>query len=514
MKSLNPVIRLLSVSTIALTMFACSDGSDTARQAGDPGTGSVSLLLTDKPADPDDFLSVNATIEMVTLIGDDDSDDDDSDDDSDSSDDSDDSDNPDGGHVVIYDGPSTVIDLLRLRHDSIPLSYADDIPAGEYCKIRLTLSDLELVLADDTPDDPTDNETFHPKLPGNGKIDIKVRDCIELNDGDDITLEIDIDAGKSIHIVGNGKGYNFRPVIFVNKVDDDYKPRLVRLDGIFTEHDDDSLLLCDAVPVHNDDSDACAEIHLNDDTALFDNIDQDGAAVPLAELFDDSLLGETISVVGWPRRGDDDHDDDDHVMELNALVIQLGDFLQLEGNAASDADSNSFSMDLADGSPISTDSPLLVALQADGIDYKGTRIVSKSGDLLDSSDIVIPLALKVIGVLEVLSGSDDMLKAALIIVDMDSMDDSSQVSGIVTEVLGEDFRIDPDEDTVCGVTTDDLLVIQDDDADILTVTITDDDSSITAGGDIMLDAEVGLNGECDDNGFEADSIVIVNDLRS
>ena len=82
--------------------------------------------------------------------------------------------------------------------------------------LGLTLSDLELVLADDTPDDASDNETYHPHLPGNGKLDLVARRCFDVEPGQVRTLQIDMDAGKSIHVVRNKKNrFNFRPVVFV-----------------------------------------------------------------------------------------------------------------------------------------------------------------------------------------------------------------------------------------------------------------------------------------------------------
>ncbi|MEW8365957.1 MAG: DUF4382 domain-containing protein, partial [Candidatus Thiodiazotropha taylori] len=134
---MKPISTLLSPIALALSLtialISCGGGgssdssatSDDTNSSTTQSTGTVGILLTDKPADPDLFLSINATIEQVELLG------------------------PEGEEsVVLYaDAPQTV-DLLRLRNESIPFTFRDDVPVGSYCKIRLTLSDLELVLVD------------------------------------------------------------------------------------------------------------------------------------------------------------------------------------------------------------------------------------------------------------------------------------------------------------------------------------------------------------------------------
>ena len=87
------------------------------------------------------------------------------------------------------------------------------------------------MLADDTPGDPTDNETYHPKRPGNGKLDLVARDCFNVGPGETVTLQVDVDGGNSIHIVANKKGFNFRPVVFVDVLNQGFASKLVRVEG-------------------------------------------------------------------------------------------------------------------------------------------------------------------------------------------------------------------------------------------------------------------------------------------
>lgn len=535
-----------------LSLFGCGGGSSTDTTADVPSTqstqptpsiaarsGAVGILLTDKPADPSDFTSINATISRVELIG------------ADSDE-----------KVIIYSGDPKTVDLLRLKNESIPFSFRDDVPAGTYCKIRLILDDLELVLADETPDDSSDNETYHPHLPGNGKLDLLARDCFTVEAGKVVTLQIDMDAGNSIHVVENKKGYNFRPVIFVDVLDHDFEGKLVRLEGEITEVDavNHTLLLCGALPVYKSQEMKCARIYLGEDSAFFDNQKHAGDPRPLSELLIDDRIGMTVTVVGWTRPlvlpkddvsisgrhfeedeclrmhrdlDEDEHDDDcdersedsssdeKHVdddipmddkqplMALNALVVELGDFLQLEGLVATDADEQGFDMEVTTG-PIVIKDTLAVALQAGDPGVNGTRIVSRSGKLLDHTQLIKLRAISVDGVLEISGGSDDLLKAALIIVDT-GMDGKDQVTGTVLTVGIDSFTLSP-VGMACGFSGD-LVVSVDDETEYLTVTITDDKSEIMPGGMVKAGQEVGLGGVCENGGYSADNIVIVDDQR-
>ncbi len=534
-----------------LSLFGCGGGgSETAAEVASiqstPPTssivaksGAVGILLTDKPADPSQFTSINATIARVELI-------------------SADSDEK----VTIYSGDPKTVDLLRLKNESMPFSFRDDVPAGTYCKIRLILDDLELVLTDKTPKDSSDNDTYHPKLPGNGKLDLLARDCFTVEPGKVVTLQIDMDAGNSIHVVENKKGFNFRPVIYVDVLDQDFEGKLVRLDGEISEVDsvNNHLLLCGALPVYGSQEKKCARVFLGEDSAFFDNQKHAGEPRPVSELLIDERVGMAVSVVGWIRpltfpkddveiterhtkkdkclshkrhKDDDESDDcddqseddssddeqgDDNdspidnqrpLMALNALVVELGDFLQLEGLVATDADKQGFDMEVTSG-PIIIKDTLAVALQTADPGVNGTRIVSKSGRLLDHTLLTELRPISVDGVLELSGGSDDQLKAALIIVDM-GKEGKEQVTGTVLTVGIDSFTLSP-AGMACGFSGD-LVVSVNDETEYLTVTITEDNSEIMPGGVVEAGQEIGLSGVCENDGYSADNVVIVDDQR-
>ncbi len=498
MRSIRQLIVLLCGLGLTAVLVSCG-GSGSGDSADNiQGKGTVGILLTDMPADPALFESINASIAKVELMG-----------------------SEENGRVTLYSGEIKTFDLLRLRNEAIPLAFKDDVPAGIYCKIRLTLSDLELVLTEDAIQNSGYEETYHPKLPGNGKLDLVVRDCFNVVADEVVTLQVDMDMSNSFHIVGNNNGFNFRPVIFVDVLNEAFDSKLVRLTGKITRIDKDkqSLLLCEAIPSENMDNEGCVKVHFGGDSAFFDNLNNNGTPHPLDDLLVDTNLYTELTVVGWPKLGDD-HDAEDKnsyyypLMQLDALVAELGAFLQVEGSVAVSADPDNpvgFSMNVSPGNPIITDEFLAVMFQPGGSDFNGTRIVSKSGELLAPADVKEPLPVQVDGVLQL--GSSAILKAALVIIDKSTLD-AEQVTGITTSPVDVDtntITVNPDSPTVCGIPIDSLLVKLADDLKILTVTITENSSVIAPGGELDVGQTVGMNGTCGSDGYYTDNVVIVDD---
>jgi hypothetical protein len=542
-KVTQQIFFLILAAVTATTLLSCSSGGDSAAGTSTLGTGTVGVLLTDKPADPSLFESINASIQRVELLGGDDN------------------------KIVLYSGAAKTYDLLSLKNESVPFTFKDGVPVGTYCKIRLILSDLELVLADDTPDNPDDNETYHPRLPGNGKLDLVARDCFYVGAGLTVTLQLDIDAGNSIHIVANKKGFNFRPVVFVDVLSQKFEPRLVRLEGEIISIDDqqNTLLLCDAIPTQQMNSEGCVDIKLGNESAYFDNVTYNGTPRPLSELLDPGMVGEIITVVGLPQYSVPPYADVeipeghypppgecklwninlepgeqappgdcaelamqvsdtliliDHegvvkdiyypLMSVDALAVEYGQFLQLSGNVATNADNAGFDMAVSSGSPVITSENLAVEFQSGDVDVNGTRIVSKTGELLQPADVIVPLGVQADGVLEVVSGVDPVLHAALLILDTDSVG-TEQVTGTVLSVDTDSITIAPENDTVCGVATSELYVTLSPDLDILTVIITEGGSDIIPGGTVMVGQTVGMNGVCEGGDYVTDNLVIIDD---
>jgi len=121
------------ILTSAFLISSCGGGSsaDTA-----PATGTVLLLLTDAPAD--DLSAIYLEVTEATLIG-------------------------GNGQQTIFSG-NKIINLLDLSNFNEPIAFGE-VLAGDYTKIRLQISSLELVEKD------TEKRTFL-RLPANGKIDL------------------------------------------------------------------------------------------------------------------------------------------------------------------------------------------------------------------------------------------------------------------------------------------------------------------------------------------------------
>jgi hypothetical protein len=311
----------------------------------------------------------------------------------------------------------------------------------------------------------------------------------------------------------------------------------------------------------------CVDIHLGDNAAFFDNVEYSGSPRPVTELLADDKLGEQVTVVGWPRYwvkpyidvevpeghypplGEcklwninleagqqlppDDCDElsknvsDDNIlvthdgvvknhhhplMVVDALVVEWGEFLQIAGQIATDADPAGFNMTVSSGGPVITSDALAVLFQQGDPGVNGTRVVSRSGDLLLPTQVVVPLPVQVDGTLELITGSDPLLKAALVIVDRDTLG-TEQVTGTILTVGTGTFTLAPDAEIVCGVATSQFVVDLTPDADMLTVTITNSGSEITPGGVLEVGQAVGMNGRCEASGYQTDNVVIVDDQR-
>jgi hypothetical protein len=487
---------IISLVTALVSCGGSGGGSTDADQV--QGKGTVGILLTDKPADPAMFDAIIASIIKVELFG-----------------------SEENGRVTLYSGEPKEFDLLRLRNESIPLAFKDDVPAGKYCKIRLILKELELVLTDETSE--------FPHLPGNGKLDLVVRNCFNVVGGEVLTLQVDMDMGNSIHIVEkpnclnnvNKSCFNFRPVIFVDVMSHDFDSKLVRLDGVITAINtkQKTLLLCDALPNQHMDNLGCVKVYFGPDSAFFDsNSPWDGAPRAISELLVEGNLNMKLTIVGWARSWNNaDYVDDKPteyypLLQLDALVAELGEFLIVEGTVAADANDKGFPMTVSSGGPVKIDSTLAVMYQTGKTDdINGTRIVSKSGVLLALDDAKKYLPTQVDGTLDLTKGIDPILQAALVILDKGALG-VEQVSGTILDVYTDSLLLDPEADTVCGVAGP-VTVGLSNDLEILTVTITDDSAEIVPGGILKAGQTAGMNGNCAGIDYQTDNVVIVIDKR-
>jgi len=401
------VTRLLSIFLLSLVfavVAGCSSGDSADPSNTASGTGSVALLLTDAPSDI--FKEINITVIKAEIIS-------------------------DNGRVTVFQGKRT-FNLLNLT-DARIFAIREGVPSGTYNKIRLTLTDIELVDYNGT-DNPADDAIYHPKLPGNGKLDLNPRGSFNVVAGGTLVIQIDMDANKSIHIVkkGNKDEYNFRPVVFIDIVTDRFKERFVKLHGDIhaINSTDQSFKLCNTdIPVQTGedlkktDSRGCVRVETDNATTIF-NIN----GMPAA--FRDLVEGEPATVFGRLQRDAHSGNDRDeegerelHDLVLKAALIELGPesgFQKLNGTATSAVDiNNQFNMNVEPGQGLIT--PLILKVQI----QDGTLLINRKGSPVASTAIDTGSLVSVRGVLDV---NNDTLFASVIVVDVDS---STQLTGTV-----------------------------------------------------------------------------------
>lgn len=488
-------IRQVCVFAAAAMLTACGGGGGGSGSAvigsgtGATGVGAVGVVLTDQPANLGEIKQILLTITGVEILGD-----------------------GDQGKVTLYSGPPRgPFDLLKLQNEARPLAFSSDVPAGTYCKIRLTLSDLELVFNDNT-----NEPNFHPKLPGNSKLDLNARKCFEVSPGATVYLQLDMDA-RSIHVVqtGNKKQYNFRPVVFIDVVQGNFPAKLVRLEGGVIQEvnrQNGTLLLCDfqyGKGARGGVGD-CMTIVISRDTSAFDNLENDrvndasgGDAIALADLLVPERVGaRPVTVIG---RLSGDNQGDDNRPVLEASVVELGGFLNLDGSVASGASDIRFNMNVDPNAGIQTGGELPVALQAAPPGGNGTKILSPSGDVLTGAAIVPQRSVLVDGVLILDQASPDYLNSALVIVDTSDGSGNDAASGVIQRV-GVDGLLLGADSFPCESGAGSFIVSFD--AQTVVYLSTASGGSFVNARDLVAGQNVDISGDCDGTTLMAKAIII------
>jgi len=397
--SLRPT--LLGLAAV-LSLSACggggssNDGNGSAIGGGDSPsltTGTVAVLMTDAPTD--DFCHIYATVESIDLLG------------------------TSGTPTNVFVGPETV-DLLQMRNYTDFFSIDTAVPIGSYEKVRLTLSDLALVECNDAGV-PEDEELWeHPRLPGNGKMDLNPRGMFEVIGGETLVIELDMDMNKSLHVhqTGNGR-WQFRPVIFVTISPDDSK--LVRVFGEVRNLGSSTFELCPVEPASSPDPNVpsepaaeCIDVVTDANTGIFD---ETGSPVGLSAVAN----GDLLTAIGFLSLHDDmDGDSRMDDLLLNAAVLELGPldtFARIRGAVVSSPGNNDlFEFDGAPADPLTGVFDVLL--------QSGTRIFALgSNDELTSAALQPGTEGEVDGVFTDPLTSGEPLKSSLIVLDQDTTPD-------------------------------------------------------------------------------------------
>jgi hypothetical protein len=238
-------IRLSAIfAAFLLVLIGCGDGGSSQ---GPSGVGGLTILVGDGPLD--DVDAVLLDIEEVILLG-------------------------SGGQreVLIQGGLEEPIDLLRLRNLTERI-FDGDVPAGDYNKIRMIINSIQIV-----EDAELDLVGMSAQLPAGGKIDLNPQGPFEIVAGEDLVIEIDFELDRAVHVVftGNSK-YKFRPVVFVDVIDQAENARLTHIYGRVDRPGENGVpfVICEVLDGGDEE---CSDI-LPNDTQYFD---QDGGR-PLPE---------------------------------------------------------------------------------------------------------------------------------------------------------------------------------------------------------------------------------------
>ena len=366
----------LSLLAGFLSIAACGGGGPTAEAPAEippaATAGTVGLLFTDKPSD--EFSAIRLNVVEAILIG------------------------GDEGQQMLFQG-SEPIDLLNLTNFNEPVIFGE-VKSGTYSKLRLVIDDLELVPADGGP-------SIYPSLPANGKIDLLDQDGFAVLPERTLLIEIDMDANKSIKITGagNGRKYNFRPVVKVDIMDGGEQGKLARVEGIVKEIFTDpagSFLLCDI-----ETPDSCMDVTTDMNSSIFDDMG-------LPTDFTTLMVNDPVVVIG-------SYNVDSGVV-LEAQVLEIGGSAeQVKGNVVSNPTDNEFLLFTDD------DMDLVVELQT------GTKYFDVNG-AIGADAIVIGTDVEIEGVKPAKAdpADPDFIRAALVFVEAD---DDEQISGTIIEPL-------------------------------------------------------------------------------
>ncbi len=279
--------RLWLFVTFACFLAAGCGGSSSNSNPASGATGGLTLLVGDSP--DEEFDEIDLIVENIILIGED-------------------------GQRDLKLPAEIKVDLLQLRNLT-ELLVDTEVPVGDYSKIRLLISGLVLRELDDMG---REVRALTPPLPANGKIDLNPQGEFTIRAGQDLIVEIDVDLDRSLKVTSTGSGeYRFRPVVFVDVIEQEDRARLVRLAGTITNYEagNPQFDLC-----YGDNEEHCVAVNLSDSALI---IDESGTVLEPGALSNDLI----VTVFGR-------FDGED---QFNALVLAFGDeseLSRLEGTVA------------------------------------------------------------------------------------------------------------------------------------------------------------------------------------
>lgn len=302
------------LAALSLAAGCGGGGGGSSSGTGDVSTqsdGTVAVLVTDAPTDVYDQILV--TITRISLLPGEDS-------------------GADEAVVLYEDAEGETLDLLQLSDHAELFAVQEEVAVGDYAKVRLEVSGVELVDEDTTPE-----TRVAAKLPS-GWIDLLPREPLEVSEDQTLYLELDIDAAESVLVVETGSGTTvFRPVVFVATYEEGEEattdgddgtgteqaaedaPPLISVSGLVRIGDEDEVRIC---PSGNASLNACVRPPL-DEVPVFDST---GALVDAASV----EAGDRAIAQGPLERDDDGR----RVLDTLSLALGTRPTLGTRGGAA------------------------------------------------------------------------------------------------------------------------------------------------------------------------------------
>lgn len=186
---------LLAVLALAFLILACADDSTGPDDEG--ATTSVTLLLTD---DPDDLAHAWVDIQQVYLQGGD-----------------------ANGRLILFEGPTGLIDLLPLLDDVATLADGVEIPSGSFGQLRVVIAGAAVetmegeIFATDGTTPPgggeVDGEIVCPSCDASGfKVLLQGRDLSLVDEIETLVMDFEVDE-SFVRPAGQSGRWMIQPVI-------------------------------------------------------------------------------------------------------------------------------------------------------------------------------------------------------------------------------------------------------------------------------------------------------------
>lgn len=183
----NALKSMLGLGFLILVAASCSD---TILNGTGNGTASVNFLLTDAPGD---YQEVNVDVQGLEIHY------------TPNNEDTSDADSADDGRWVELPVDPMTVNLLELQNGVDTLLASAELDPGTYQELRLLLGEENTVMVDSIVHDL--------KVPSGQETGFKIKFKADLNEGENLDVVVDFDAGRSVHQAGKSGKYILKPVL-------------------------------------------------------------------------------------------------------------------------------------------------------------------------------------------------------------------------------------------------------------------------------------------------------------